>query len=92
MLVASRWGNGAYMPEKIAKRYQEKMGGSCACFGKPHAHHFEACIRELDLPKDKVGNVGDSLHHDIAGANATCIASVFVVGGIHREELGSGVG
>lgn len=32
--------------------------------------------------------VGDSLHHDIKGANATGIQSVFITGGIHATELG----
>ena len=81
----------AHMPGKIAERY-EALGGSCTSFGKPHAPHFEACVREINLPKDKVVHVGDSLHHDIAGANAAGIASVFVAGGVHREELGSELG
>ena len=84
-------GTTAHMPGKIAQRY-EALGGSCTSFGKPHAPHFEACVREIDLPKEKVVHVGDSLHHDIAGANAAGIASVFVAGGVHREELGSALG
>jgi len=32
--------------------------------------------------------VGDSLHHDIKGANASGIASAFITGGIHAAELG----
>lgn len=81
----------AHMPGKIADRYQE-LGGSCVSFGKPHAAQFEACVRNLDLPKSKVVHVGDSLHHDIAGANTTGIASMLVCGGIHREELQSDLG
>jgi len=34
--------------------------------------------------------VGDSLHHDIKGANAPGIASAFITGGIHADELGLG--
>lgn len=34
--------------------------------------------------------VGDSLHHDIKGANAAGIQSVFITGGIHATELGLG--
>ena len=34
------------------------------------------------------GQVGDSLEHDVAGANAAGIASLFVGGGIHADELG----
>lgn len=32
--------------------------------------------------------VGDSLHHDIKGANRAGIASAFIAGGIHADELG----
>lgn len=32
--------------------------------------------------------VGDSLHHDIKGANASGIRSAFITGGIHATELG----
>jgi len=84
-------GTTAHMPGTIAQRY-EALGGSCTSFGKPHAPHFEACVRDINLPKDKVVHVGDSLHHDIAGANAAGIASVFVAGGVHRDELGSELG
>lgn len=34
--------------------------------------------------------VGDSLHHDIKGANAAGIASAFITCGIHATELGLG--
>ena len=84
-------GTKGHMPGKIARRYEE-LGGSCQSFGKPHVPHFEACIRDLGLPTDRVAHVGDSLHHDVAGANASGVASVFVVGGVHREELGAPLG
>jgi len=84
-------GSKGHMPGKISRRYEE-LGGTCVSFGKPHVPHFEACVRELNLPKDKVVHVGDSLHHDVAGANGTGIASAFVVGGVHREELGCELG
>jgi ribonucleotide monophosphatase NagD (HAD superfamily) len=79
-------GSIANMPGKIAARY-EAMGGVVTSFGKPHQEHFEACVRELGLPKDKVVHIGDSLHHDIAGANAAGIDSILVTGGVHLEEL-----
>jgi hypothetical protein len=34
--------------------------------------------------------VGDSLHHDIKGANGVGMASAFITGGIHADELGLG--
>mmetsp|Transcript_8906 Transcript_8906/g.18505 ORF Transcript_8906/g.18505 Transcript_8906/m.18505 type:complete len:338 (-) Transcript_8906:1594-2607(-) len=81
-------GSTGYMPGTIVKRYEE-LGGKCTSFGKPHVPHFEACLRDLDLDKTRVVHVGDSLHHDILGANATGIDSIFVTGGIHRTELGT---
>lgn len=81
-------GKIGHMPGKIAQRYEE-MGGTCTSFGKPHVPHFEACLKVLGMPKDRVAHVGDSLHHDVAGANDTGIASVFVTGGVHCDELGS---
>ena len=36
-----------------------------------------------------MAHVGDSLHHDVAGANSAGIASVFITGGIHSIELGA---
>ena len=35
-----------------------------------------------------VAHVGDSLHHDVVGANAAGIDSIFVLGGIHAKTLG----
>ena len=32
--------------------------------------------------------VGDSIEHDVAGANAAGIHSLFVAGGIHAAEVG----
>ena len=80
-------GGSAYMPGKIAKRYEE-MGGSVVWFGKPDSRHFEACIHKLGMvDRRRVAHVGDSLHHDIAGANSCGISNVFITGGIHAEEL-----
>jgi ribonucleotide monophosphatase NagD (HAD superfamily) len=79
-------GTIAHMPGKVADLY-EAMGGPTLRFGKPHKYHFQACIRELELPKDRVVHVGDSLHHDVAGANGAGVPCVLVAGGVHRDEL-----
>lgn len=76
----------SHMPGAMARLY-EKIGGTCLYFGKPNVAHFEACIQKLNLPRDKVVHVGDSLHHDIKGANDANIDSVFVTNGVHRDEL-----
>ena len=36
----------------------------------------------------RVAAVGDSLHHDVRGAAANGIDSVFICGGVHYRELG----
>ena len=84
-------GATGYMPGTIAKRYEE-MGGTCMYFGKPLAEHFQACLRELDMDPQHVAHVGDSLHHDIAGANAAGVNSIFITGGIHHDEFGCNLG
>lgn len=80
-----------HMPGKMAQ-YYENLGGGVTCFGKPFPEHFEACLRKLGLDKSKVAHVGDSLHHDIGGANAAGIDSVFVTSGIHSDDLKTSYG
>ena len=80
-------GSKAYMPGNLARRYEE-LGGTCRSFGKPHAEHFEACLDLLGVDASKAIHVGDSLHHDICGANAAKIDSLWITSsGVHCEEL-----
>lgn len=87
LIVNLPGGIEANMPGKIASRY-ERMGGRVTQFGKPHPSHFLACLDELGVDPDACVHVGDSIEHDVAGANAANIDSVFVLGGIHARELG----
>ena len=79
-------GETGHMPGTIAKAYQD-IGGQCTSFGKPNPEHFQACLEQLGVEASRVCHVGDSLHHDILGANAANIASVLVTSGIHAQEL-----
>ena len=81
-------GEIAHMPGKIVKRYQELGASTVHSFGKPHVPHFQACLRDLGLDASQVAHVGDSLHHDVAGANACGVDSIFVTGGVHSSDLG----
>lgn len=55
---------------------------------KPHVDHFLACLDRLCVTDpSRVAHVGDSLHHDVAGANAAAIPSIFVTSGIHASEF-----
>ncbi|KAL7569235.1 hypothetical protein ACA910_016789 [Epithemia clementina (nom. ined.)] len=92
IIVQTPSGGTNFMPGKIAERYIEMGATNVRLFGKPQPEHFEACLRELDLPAGRVAHVGDSLHHDIFGANAAGIPSIFVSSGIHSPQLGADFG
>lgn len=83
-------GSVRHMPGTIAKAY-ESLGGEVTYFGKPHAAHFDACVTKLNIPKDRVVHVGDSLHHDIKGANDCGVDCVFIASGVHAKELDCGI-
>lgn len=51
---------------------------------------YESAIAMAGVDASDSIAVGDSLHHDIKGANAAGIQSVFITGGIHATELGLG--
>jgi len=91
--VALPDGSVGHMPGRIATEY-ERLGGAVTYFGKPHAPAFEGALQLLGptIPSSRVCHVGDSLLHDIAGANAAGIDSLFVAAGIHAAELGMEVG
>ncbi|MBF9231900.1 TIGR01459 family HAD-type hydrolase [Microvirga alba] len=76
-------------PGAIARAYEE-LGGAVRYHGKPHGRIYDTCLRLLDLPRDRVAAIGDSLHHDVAGAAGCGLDSILVAGGIHRGELAWG--
>lgn len=55
--------------------------------GKPAPVIYQEALAMLQLPADEVVAIGDSLEHDIGGAAAAGIASVFVLGGIHADDV-----
>lgn len=79
--------NGALKtcPGTIAKVYQE-MGGTVHWHGKPQSDIYKMC-NELIGGWDNAIAVGDSLEHDIAGANIASISSLFITSGIHSTEI-----
>jgi len=94
LLVANpdiaRPGCGSPMPGVIGKQYED-MGGTVHYTGKPHSSVYELCFQALEEDggnRDRVCAVGDSLDHDILGASRAGIESIFIIGGIHSEELG----
>ena len=74
-------------PGTIAARYEE-IGGRVFYFGKPNRPIYEACLEVLSgIAPERILCVGDSLEHDIAGANGMGIASCFVMQGIHADHF-----
>ena len=69
----------------IADLY-EHMGGKVIILGKPYKGiYLESCkkIKKLDL--SRIVAIGDSLDHDILGANNFGIDSVLISSGIHKD-------
>ncbi|CAI7902074.1 unnamed protein product [Closterium sp. NIES-54] len=75
------------MPGTLARQY-EQMGGVVKCMGKPDPISFRAAQQLTGISLDRTIMVGDSLHHDILGAESFGIDCVFVAGGIHADQLG----
>ena len=77
-----------YPPGGISK-YLKSHNAKVLDFGKPNKEHFSACLRMLGEEKSpqNVCHCGDSLEHDIQGANNAAVHSLFVGGGIHAKEL-----
>ncbi|KAL4425898.1 hypothetical protein ABPG75_009914 [Micractinium tetrahymenae] len=76
------------MPGTLARHYASACGGQVVLMGKPAPVIYKEALAMLGLPAEQVVAVGDSLEHDIGGAQAAGVASVFVLGGIHAEEVG----
>ncbi|GAB5468736.1 MAG: TIGR01459 family HAD-type hydrolase [Rhodospirillales bacterium] len=73
----------------IAQRY-EALGGQVRYHGKPHAEVYGPVMEMLDLPKARCLAVGDSFATDIRGAANAGLDALFVVDGIHRDDLDPG--
>ncbi|CAN4094895.1 unnamed protein product [Withania somnifera] len=75
------------MPGTLAATY-EKLGGEVKWMGKPDKIIYKSAMEMAAVEASDCVAIGDSLHHDIKGANAAGISSAFITGGIHATELG----
>ncbi|MEM9393176.1 MAG: TIGR01459 family HAD-type hydrolase [Pseudomonadota bacterium] len=80
-------GKTVVSPGALAHFYQES-GGAVVFYGKPHAPVFKSL--ETALGADKILMVGDSLEHDIAGAQNVGWDSLLVQNGLYAERFASG--
>ncbi|XP_044499123.1 uncharacterized protein LOC123220638 isoform X2 [Mangifera indica] len=79
------------MPGTLASKY-EKPGGELTWMDKLDKIIYKSVMNMVGVAASNSIAVGDSLHHDIKGANAAGIQSVFTIGGIHANELGLSMG
>lgn len=74
-------------PGTLGRRY-ESAGGTVHYVGKPYPPVYAACRALLtDIRPEQILAVGDSLAHDIRGANRAGFAAAFVTDGIHRDAF-----
>jgi HAD superfamily hydrolase (TIGR01458 family) len=64
---------------------EEAAGTTATICGKPTAAYFQAALRLLDLPPDRVAMVGDDIVNDVLGAQDAGITGILVRTGKFRE-------
>jgi HAD superfamily hydrolase (TIGR01459 family) len=92
-LVVERGEKLIYCAGAVAQLYGQ-LGGEVMYAGKPHRPIYDAALariaaaRGIAIPTARVLAIGDSIRTDLAGAAALGIDGVFIIRGIHAEELG----
>jgi len=86
--LTSPRGGGKYVmsPGALAQRYQD-MGGTVHLYGKPHTPIFTAMQSTLACAPERILMVGDSMHHDILGAQSAGWSSLLIRAGIHAPDI-----
>lgn len=79
-------GTTVTSPGALAHAHAD-AGGRVRFYGKPHLPVFRAVEAALGLRPDRLLMVGDSLEHDIAGAQAAGWRTAFVMGGLHAAAF-----
>jgi len=81
-LIVHRGSQSEYCAGSIALTF-EKLGGKIVYFGKPYPEIYNFCIKK----NETILAVGDNIRTDIKGANIMKFDSLFITGGIHRNEF-----
>ena len=76
--------NNVFCMGAISEIYK-KMGGNVIIKGKPDVSIYAETTNKINLEKKRTLAIGDSLFHDIQGANNFEIDSVLVKSGIHKD-------
>ncbi len=83
--VESKNNKNIFCMGAIAEIYK-KMGGKVIIKGKPDVSIYIETTNQIKLEKNKTVAIGDSLFHDIQGANNFEIDSILVKSGIHNDS------
>lgn len=75
------------MPGHLGHFYAEECDGPLLVMGKPAGIIYRIALQKLGLRNEEVLAVGDSMEHDIAGAVAAGVDTLFVAGGIHEKDF-----
>ncbi|MEP5151386.1 TIGR01459 family HAD-type hydrolase [Planktotalea sp.] len=89
-IVVDRGEEREWCAGALAQLYTE-MGGESLYFGKPHPPIYDLARRRLaalgkPVADDRILAIGDGVLTDIAGAMGEDIDSLFITGGLAREE------
>lgn len=92
-LVVDRGDTREYCAGAVAALYTE-MGGESLYFGKPHPPIYDLARARLaqigrDTPNDRILAIGDGILTDIAGGMGEGIDTLFVTGGLARDDTGT---
>jgi HAD superfamily hydrolase (TIGR01459 family) len=86
-VIVPRGGRLLHCAGGLARAY-EAIGGEVVYYGKPHLPIYKVTLEAAGSPKRPLV-VGDGLETDIRGANRTGMDALFVVDGVHAQELGA---
>ena len=81
-LIVHRGLKTEYCAGSVAAVF-EKMGGKVIYFGKPFPEIYNFCKKK----NETVLAIGDNIRTDIKGANKMKFDSLFIFGGIHKNEF-----
>ncbi|WP_413719079.1 TIGR01459 family HAD-type hydrolase [Silicimonas sp. MF1-12-2] len=89
-IVVDRGGVREWCAGALAELYTE-MGGTSLYFGKPHPPVYTLARQRLtalgaDVPDSRILCIGDGIGTDIKGALGEDLDSLFITGGLAREE------
>lgn len=92
-IVVDRGETREWCAGALAQLYTE-MGGESLYFGKPHPPIYDLARQRLAqigaaVPDDRVLAVGDGIRTDILGGMGEDIDTLFITGGLARDETGT---